>query len=82
MSGYNSSVSFHDCKKYCLNMSPCLGFSYRLTGQGVVHPSLEASISRYPQLSTSLLCQNPNRLALPAGTWPLGPETGARRWRN
>jgi hypothetical protein len=32
---YNeSAMSFHDCKKYCLDARYCLGFSYRLIGEG------------------------------------------------
>lgn len=35
---YNDShTSFRDCKKYCLETTLCLGFSYRLTGRGVCY---------------------------------------------
>ncbi|KAJ1284704.1 hypothetical protein BS78_03G225600 [Paspalum vaginatum] len=39
--GYNSSVTFEDCKKLCLEMCSCVAFSYRLQGYGVCYPKDE-----------------------------------------
>ncbi|KAJ1284625.1 hypothetical protein BS78_03G219300 [Paspalum vaginatum] len=39
--GYNSSVTFEDCKKLCLEMCSCIAFSYRLQGYGVCYPKGE-----------------------------------------
>jgi hypothetical protein len=36
--GYNTSVTFHYCKKLCLEMCLCSAFSYRLDGQGQCFP--------------------------------------------
>ncbi|CAD6237290.1 unnamed protein product [Miscanthus lutarioriparius] len=35
---FNQSVTFEYCKKLCLKMCLCVGFSYKLEGQGVCYP--------------------------------------------
>lgn len=40
--GNNKSVSLQNCKKLCLQMSPCLGFSYKLSGEGLCYPQKPA----------------------------------------
>nr|CAD1823819.1 unnamed protein product [Ananas comosus var. bracteatus] len=38
--GFNSSISFDDCRRICAQSCLCLGFGYRLTGTGVCYPKI------------------------------------------
>ncbi|XP_051199964.1 putative receptor protein kinase ZmPK1 [Lolium perenne] len=71
--GYDQSkriVSFHDCKKMCLNDCNCKGFSY-WQGDGTCYPksSLVGGVSR-PDLSGSIYLKLPKTLQVPTSSIP------------
>ncbi|KAL6614762.1 hypothetical protein ACP70R_037032 [Stipagrostis hirtigluma subsp. patula] len=71
MDGYSATASFHNCKKYCLNMSSCFGFSYRLTGEGVCYPkSLLFNGRRSPSFLGSFYLKVPRNANLSSSLEP------------